>query len=522
MLSRADGEASQLRQRSHLEILPLRCAQCQDDTGRMRVVFATAEVSPIAKTGGLGDVCGSLPKALAKLGHDITIFMPLHRQAREWFETTGAPLEQAVPTTQILWANWAAEASYFRAELPGTDIPLYLIANDHFFSREQIYAPRADGYDDGVERFAFFCRAVVHGCELLDIAPDILHAHDWHTALLPLYLHSGLRGTSTFSATRSVYTIHNLNYQGTGRADQFAALGMHSRYWSPDALEHFGEVNLMKGGIIFADQVTTVSPNYAREIQASAHGAGLDGVLRSLSFKLSGILNGIDVEEWDPEDDPNLPSNYSAERLNGKALSKRALLREAKLRYRAKTPLISFVSRLVDQKGVDLLIPALARILRAGARAVILGSGEARYENALMQIGEQQSERCRVWIGFDESLAHRIYAGSDMLLMPSLYEPCGLNQMYALRYGTLPVVRLTGGLVDTVIPFDGTNEGQADGFGFVSPSAYDLFVASWVALLNYREASLWKRLQTNGMAVDFSWDRSAVEYDAIYRRALVS
>src|SRR5581483_1380566 len=264
----------------------------------MRVVFATAEVSPIAKTGGLGDVCGSLPKARAKLGHDITIFTPLHRQAREWFERTGASIEEAVPPTQILWANWAAEATYFRAELPGTDIPLYLVANDAFFNREQIYAPRADGYDDGVERFTFFCRAVIRACELLGISPDIVHAHDWHTAMLPVFLDSGLRGSATFARTRSVYTIHNLNYQGIGRASQFNVLGLHSRYWSPDALEHFGEINLMKAGIIFADQVTTVSPHYAQEIQTSEHGAGLDGVLRSLSFKLSGILNGIDVDEW--------------------------------------------------------------------------------------------------------------------------------------------------------------------------------------------------------------------------------
>lgn len=488
----------------------------------MRVVFATAEVSPIAKTGGLGDVCGSLPKALAKLGHDITIFMPLHRQAREWFERSGAAIEEALPTTQILWANWSAEASYFRAELPGTEIPLYLIANDHFFNREQIYAPRADGYDDGVERFAFFARAVIRACELLGISPEILHAHDWHTALLPLYLHSGLRGSATFAATRSVYTIHNLNYQGIGRRRQFDALGLHSRYWSPDALEHFGEVNLMKGGIIFADQVTTVSPHYAIEIQTSEHGAGLDGVLRSLSFKLSGILNGIDVDEWNPADDPNLPANYAPGQMDGKGLSKLALLDEAKLRQKPKAPLVSFISRLVDQKGVGLLISALPRILGAGAHVVILGSGEARYENALMQIGERNSDRCRVWIEFDSALAHRIYAGADMLLVPSIYEPCGLNQMYALRYGTLPVVRLTGGLVDTVIPFDATNGDQANGFGFVTPSADDLFMTTWLGILNYRESKMWKQLQANGMTADFSWARSAAEYDLVYQRSRAS
>jgi starch synthase len=488
----------------------------------MRILFATAEVSPIAKTGGLGDVCGSLPKALAKLGHDVVMFMPLYREAREWFERNGEDLEEVLPTTQIMWANWAAEASYLRASLPGTDIPLYLVANDRFFNREYIYAPRADGYDDGIERYTFFCRAVIRACELLGIVPDILHAHDWHTALLPIYLSSGLRGTAEFAATRSVYTIHNLNYQGNGPASKFNVLGLHSRYWSPDALEHFGEVNLMKGGIIFADQVTTVSPNYAHEIQLPAQGAGLDGVLRSLSFKLSGILNGIDVELWDPQTDPNIPSNYEPSHMAGKALSKRALLREAGLRNRAKTPLLSFVSRLVDQKGVDLLIPALSQMLSAGAQAVILGSGEPQYEDALARIGEANGDRCRVWIGFDNALAHRIYAASDMLLMPSIYEPCGLNQMYALRYGTVPVVRLTGGLVDTVIPFDATNGVEANGFGFVTPAPRDLFTCAWLGILNFKDTRIWKQLQANGMSADFSWDRSAVEYDRVYRRATVS
>jgi len=488
----------------------------------MKIVFASAEVSPIAKTGGLGDVCGSLPKALAKLGHDVTIFMPCYRQAREWFADHDVALEEALPTTFVSWANWVAEANFLRTTLPGTDIPLILVANDYYFHRPHIYSPRFDGYDDGIERFTFFCRAVVRGCELLGIAPDIVHAHDWHTALLPVYLHSGLRGSDHFNAARSVYTIHNLNYQGIGAAERFASFGLHSRYWAPDALEHFRDVNLMKGGIILADQVTTVSPTYAREIQTHEHGAGLDGILRSLAFKLQGIVNGIDVEEWDSETDPHLRSHFSAQRLAGKNLSKRALLRELKLPLKAKTPLLSFISRLVDQKGIDLLIAALPHMLAAGAQAVILGSGEPRYENALQQIAAQHPDSCRVVIGFDNALAHRIYAGADVLLMPSMYEPCGLNQMYALRYGTVPVVRLTGGLADTVIPFHGANIETANGFGFLSTNAADFFTATWLAMLNYREPKTWRRLQANGMAADFSWERSAREYESVYHRALNS
>jgi len=488
----------------------------------MKILFATAEVSPIAKTGGLGDVCGSLPKALDRLGHDVTIFMPYYRQAREWFAGNDVEPEEVLPATYVSWANWAVEARYLRTTLPGTEIPLILVGNDYYFHRPHIYSSRFDGHDDGIERFTFFCRAVIRGCEMLGIAPDVVHAHDWHTALLPAYLHSGLRGSDQFRNARSVYTIHNLNYQGIGGSSRFAGLGLHSRYWAPDAVEHYGDVNLMKGGIILADQVTTVSPTYAREIQSGEHGAGLDGILRSLSFKLHGILNGIDVDEWDPATDPHIRSHFDKGHLVGKSLCKRALLRELSLKHKARTPLLGFVSRLVDQKGIDLLIAALPHMLAAGAHAIILGSGEPRYENALQQIAAQHPESCRAIIGFDSALAHRIYAGADMLLVPSIYEPCGLNQMYALRYGAVPVVRLTGGLADTVIPFDGTNLDAASGFGFLSTSAADFYTATWLAMLNYRESKTWRRLQANGMAADFSWERSAREYEAVYDRALHS
>ncbi|MEO6259021.1 MAG: glycogen synthase GlgA [Thermoanaerobaculia bacterium] len=485
----------------------------------MKILFASAEVSPIAKTGGLGDVCGSLPKALAKLGHEVAVFMPYYRQARDWFASHEVPLEQVVPATAIRWGNWVAESTVWRTLLPESDVPLYLIANDHFFDRAQIYSLRADGVDDGAERFTFFCRAVIHAAEAIGFSPDIVHAHDWHTALLPVYLQSGLRGSQTFRSARSVFTIHNLNYQGIAPVAAFPALGLPSRYFAPDALEHFGDINLMKGGILFADQVTTVSPTYAREIQTREHGAGLDGLLRSLSFRLHGVLNGIDTEEWDPASDPLIPAHFEAGRLNGKVLSKRALLREAGLRYQAKTPLLSFVSRLVDQKGIDLLLPVLDRLLGGGAQAVILGSGESRYERALLEVASRNPAACKVWIGFDNALAHRIYAGSDILLVPSLYEPCGLNQMYALRYGTLPVVRMTGGLADTVLPFDGTNRQEANGFGFRLPVAEQLHSATWISMLNYRDPQLWKELQSHAMAADFSWNRSANEYERIYRGA---
>ena len=485
----------------------------------MRVVFATAEVSPVAKTGGLGDVCGSLPKALAALGHDVVVFMPYYRQARHWFEKNEISVHQVMPTTVISWANWTAEATYLRTTVPGSDVPLILVANDYFFEREQIYSDAPNGLHDFLLRYTFFCRAVIRGCELLDIAPDILHCHDWHTSLLPVYLHSGLRGEPHFAATRSVYTIHNLNYQGVAGAEAFTLTGLHSRYWAPDGIEHFGTLNPMKGGILFADEVTTVSPTYSREIRTPQHGAGLDGVLREVSYKLTGVLNGIDVEEWNPATDPLIKANYDAATLHDKAKNKRALAKEAELKYSPKTPIIGAVSRLVDQKGFQYLIPVLDRLLSAGTQVVILGSGEAVLEAALLRIASEHPDRCRVWIGFEPALAHRIYAGCDMLLMPSVYEPCGLNQMYSLRYGTVPIVRMTGGLADTVIPFDGTNLGEANGFGFIGADPLDLYLATWLGVLNHREKDTWKSLQQNGMACDFSWDRSARIYDAIYHRA---
>ena len=335
---RETRKADQARHERRHQRRLLACGRVRGDRGEcctdMKILFATAEVSPIAKTGGLGDVCGSLPKALAKLGHDVTVFMPYYRQAREWFANNGVDARRGAAARRMCrWANWAAEATYLRTTLPGTDIPLILVANDYFFHRPHIYSPRFDGYDDGIERFTFFCRAVVRGCELLGIAPDIVHAHDWHTALLPVYLHSGLRGSD--AVPRRALGLHDPQPQLPGHrraASASRALGLHSRYWAPDALEHFGDVNLMKGGIIFADQVTTVSPTYAREIQTHEHGAGLDGILRSLSFKLHGHPQRHRRRGVGSGDRSAPPlALFERERLAGKSLSKRALLRELKL-----------------------------------------------------------------------------------------------------------------------------------------------------------------------------------------------
>ncbi len=484
----------------------------------MNILFATAEVSPIAKTGGLGDVCGALPKALRALGHDIVVVMPYHRQAKDWFRENNVELEH-VADVPMVWDHWSADLTVLRTTLPGTDVPLICAANDALFDRDALYAPRADGYDDSIERFAWFNRAVIRSCETIGFSPEIVHAHDWHVALLPAYLDSGLRRSGSFRFARAVYTIHNMNYQGVGPASKFDCFGLHSRYWAPDAIEHFGEINLMKGGILLADQVTTVSPTYAREVRTPEHGAGLDGVVRYIGDRLTGILNGIDAGEWNSATDEHLPAHFEPGKMHGKTICKRMLAKELGLKYKAKTPLIGIVSRLVDQKGFQLVLPVLPNILRAGAQMVVLGHGDAYYEERLQETAAEHRDALRVIVGFDSGLAHRIYAGCDLLLMPSMYEPCGLNQMYASHYGTLPIVRMTGGLADTVIPFDGTNRDEATGFGFTNATPHDLFTAAWIAMLNFKDSRLWKTLQANGMALDFSWDRSAREYEEVYRRA---
>lgn len=475
----------------------------------MRIVFASAEVSPFAKTGGLGDVCGALPKALAGLGHDVVVITPCYRQVQDYFQRKGEVL-QLVHTTTLRWATWSVEMWLYRSTLPGSAVPVYFVAVPGIFDRQGIYDR------DDLERFTIFNRAVIAVCEFLNAPIDILHAHDWHTALLPVYLSSGLRGVPIWERTASLFTIHNLAYQGIYALDKFSFLGLHDTYRSSDVLEHFGDINLMKGGIVFSDAVSTVSATYAREIQTSEFGCGLDGLLRAFSWRLIGILNGIDADEWDPEHDPLIAATFSKERMDGKAECRSALEKEAGWKHDAGSPIIGIISRLVSQKGFDILAPVVSEIIERGARFIVLGTGEPDLENVFRIIESAFPGRVTVWTRFDPELAHRIIAGSDMILMPSRYEPCGLNQMYALRYGTLPLVRLTGGLADTVVPFKGTNVAEATGFGFQSTQSSELLLTAWVALLQFRDRKIWRRLQTNGMWRDFSWKASATEYARAY------
>src|SRR5512140_2188746 len=320
----------------------------------MRVLFATAEVSPFAKTGGLGDVCGALPKALAKLGHHVAVFTPWYAQTGTWYDKhPHAARPEVVLQTTVAWAGWSYPMELLRGVLPGSDVPVYFVSNGYYFGRAGIYDGIA-GFDDNLERFTFFNRAVIAACEALDFAFDLVHAHDWHTALLAMYLHSGLRTVPNFAAAGSVYSIHNFSYQGRFPGWRFGFTGLHSLYWSPDTLEYYGDVNFMKGALTYSDQITTVSPTYAEEIQEPEFGAGLDGWIRARSSKLTGILNGIDTDEWDPSNDEFLEARFEKGKMLGKKICKRMLCRELGLRFDEKNPVIGFVSRLVDQKGIDL------------------------------------------------------------------------------------------------------------------------------------------------------------------------
>lgn len=482
----------------------------------MRILFASSEVSPFAKTGGLGDVAGALPKALAAAGHDVIVVTPHHRAARAYLESSTLASEW-LPPLDVDSPAFSYPAGVRRSTLPGTDVPIYFIASNEFFDRPFVYSNREDGFDDQLERFSFFSHAAVALARRLGGAYDVLHAHDWHTALIPVLQREKLHAEETFSNARTVFTIHNLAYQGVYPAQRFRYLGIRDAWWSSGGVEHFGEINLMKAGIAHCDSITTVSPTYAKEIQTAEHGSGLDGLLRELSWKLTGILNGIDEQEWDPANDPRLAANFDPVALAGKSRCKKALRKETGLIQKAKAPLFGLVSRLVGQKGIDLLLPALPSIVGMGAQIVILGSGEPQYESALRLLDARLDGNLRFIAGFDNDLAHRIYAAADVILMPSLYEPCGLNQMYALRYGAPPLVRLTGGLIDTVLPFDGSNGAVATGFAFERPDSIDLRHAAFVATLAYRDEKLWRQLQRNGMEHDHSWAASAKEYIRVYQ-----
>ena len=479
-----------------------------------KVLFVSSEVQPFMKTGGLADVSASLPHALAELGHDVRILMPAY----------GDVLDRVTDSSPVPgWQNplIGVPTRLLETRLPNSRVPVWLLEAPSFSDRPGNPYLTADGqaHADNAARFDLLARAataVAGGFTDLAWQPDVVHCNDWQTGLIPVHMLLHRVPAAT------VYTVHNLGYQGLFPMDTRTELGLPAWLWHPEALEFYDHLSFMKGGAVFADRLTTVSPTYAAEIQTSAHGWGLEGLFHQRAADLTGILNGIDHRAWDPATDPHLPVHFDAADLGGKAENKARLQAEMGLAEEPDVPLLGFISRLADQKGVDLLLGALGEMLEQGVQLAVLGSGEHTYENALTRFADHYPGRVAVRIGFDEGLAHRIEAGADIFLMPSRFEPCGLNQLYSLRYGTVPVVRAVGGLADSVV--DATPEhlhaGEATGVTFSgeTPAALATAVARAVAL--YRDPGTWRRLQQTGMDRDFTWQRSAAAYVDQYAAAV--
>ncbi len=475
----------------------------------MRVVMLSPEVYPYAKTGGLADVLAALPPALAAAGVEVTVCVPGYRSA---LRAAGTPAPGPRLYAPIASRMEAAEI----VRVPGAPVPTLLLRADRYFDRDGLYGEGGQDYPDNAERFAFFCRAALEWLRAEREPPDVLHVHEWQAALAPAFLRATAALYPELGRLRTVLTLHNLAFQGRFPADHWHVLNLDARYFVPEFLEFYGEINFLKAGMVFADALTTVSPRYAAEIQTPAFGEGLDGVLRARGAALRGILNGIDDAVWDPATDPHLPARYRAGDLAGKARCKRAVQAELGLAVRDDAPLLGVVSRLAEQKGFDLLAVALPRALEPwDAQLALLGSGVERYELWVRELAARFPGRVGARVGFDEGLAHRIEAGADVFLMPSRFEPCGLNQLYSLRYGTVPVVHATGGLEDSVVEFDPAT-GSGTGFKF-TPYTPDAFLAALErALRTRRDPARWARLVANGMAQDFSWGRAAAEYRALY------
>jgi starch synthase len=493
-----------------------------------KLLLAASEVVGFAKTGGLADVAGSLPRALARRGHDCAIILPLYRAAR----TGKVPITPTERTFTIPIGNRTVAGSLWRATLPDSPVPVYLVEQPEYFDRDDpaqgrgLYQFTLPGgqkrdYPDNCERFIFFSRAVLEAIRLLDFWPDVLHLNDWQTGLVPVYLREVYGRQPGYDRLRTLFTIHNIAYQGQFWHWDMLLTGLDWRLFNYRQLEFYGQLNFLKAGIVFADWISTVSPTYAREIQTPYYGCGLDGVLAERRDRLRGIVNGVDYRAWNPATDPHLAAPYDVDSVAGrKPLCKAALQRRYGLPDQPRTPLLGMIARLVEQKGLDLVGRAAEPLLQQGVQLVFLGDGDAVYHRMLADLRRRFPDQVGVVFAFDEPLAHQIEAGADIYLMPSLYEPAGLNQLYSLRYGTVPVVRATGGLADTIT--DCTTEtlaaGTATGFTFLAYTPAALMATMDRALSIYRDQpDKWLALMQTGMRQDWSWDRIAGDYDMLYR-----
>lgn len=481
----------------------------------MRLLYIAPEVAPFAKTGGLADVLGALPREMHRLGHEVRVFLPAYAQMdRKKVRPQPVPGLRSIPIPLGAHRYTVAIGS---ALLPGSDLEVHFVHCPAVFARSSIYTAEWDEH----LRFLVLSYGALEACRRLGFAPDVVHCHDWQTSLVPLALKTLYSRDSALGHARSLLTIHNLQYQGYFPASVLpdTGLGRVPQLFHQDYLKE-GKLNFLLHGVLYADGVTTVSPSYSREIQGPDHGAGLDPFLRARSSTVVGVLNGVDYEEWSPERDRLIPHQYSAADLSGKERNKAALLGKLGLEYQAGTPVVGAVTRMVGQKGLDLLAGVLGRMLRRHRfQFVLLGSGEHRLEEMFSALQRTFPRQVCFYRGYSNELAHLIEAGADMFVMPSRYEPCGLNQLYSLRYGTVPIVHKTGGLADTVQLFN-PKTGRGTGFPFDQHDAHGLTWGIEAALKLYRDPAVWRKIMLNGMAQDFSWAKQAKQYELLYERLL--
>jgi len=485
----------------------------------LKTLFVASEMEPIAKVGGLADVLGVLPLRLKKLGCDVRVVLPFYRQVREYIEKRKMKTKE-VSDEIIACIDWLPYRGNI-TELKVDGVIIYLLRNDNLYDREYIYSTPKGDYEDNDRRFGFLSLGALEIAKSMKFKPDIIHCHDWQTALIPICLkwRKHLKGDPFFKDSKIVFTIHNLAYQGQFDRDILESFGLPWFLFTPQGIEFYGRVNLLKGGIAYSDSVTTVSKTYVEEIKTPKYGCGLDGILRSISNnsnKLVGILNGIDFNEWNPDTDDAVYFNYSVEKIDKKSRNKTSLRKELGIDTKEDRPLLGMVSRLTEQKGIDLIVESLPQIFDLGFQVVILGEGETKFERMLSGARKRYKKNLSFIQGFDDTMARKIYAASDLFLMPSRYEPCGTGQMIALRYGTIPVVRGTGGLLDTVIDHTASKK-KGNGFIFHEFSKVSFLDALIRAVSVFENKNEWNELIRRAMKMDFSWRRSSESYFDLYK-----
>jgi starch synthase len=477
----------------------------------MHIAFVASEGVPFSKTGGLADVVGALPRALAAQGHQISVYLPRYRQtkvtdARTVVRSITVPYDDEYRFCSVVAGGSNGGMRYYFVEYPP------------YFDRDALYGTPVGDYPDNAERFAMFSRAVIEASKILG-APQVFHCHDWQSALVPVMLRTLYAEDPAFRDVGTVFTIHNMGYQGLFPAEILPLLMLPWDLFTISKMEFFGQVNFLKGALVFSDYVTTVSKKYSQEIQTTEYGFGLEGVLRNRAATVTGILNGVDYDEWSPATDKFIKANYSPIDLVGKGTDKQDLMSTFGIKNGDRNlPVIGIVSRFAAQKGFDLIAQIMDRLAREDMIMVVLGTGDNEYEEMFLRLQKQFPQKIAVKVAYDNAIAHKIEAGADMFLMPSRYEPCGLNQIYSLKYGTVPIVRATGGLDDTIEPWD-ARTGKGTGFKFSEYNGESLLLTIKSALQAFRDEASWQVLMRNGMARDFSWGASAKEYVKVYERA---